>query len=613
MRRHLAGKQARGGMSWGAVFVGAGEVSFRNWAPGQEGLRLRLGEKDLPMLAVGDGWFELRVPNVALGTPYAFVLADGLTVPDPASRGQQGDVHGSSLVTDPNTYAWQNTAWEGKPWEEAVIYELHVGTFTPEGTFAAASERLAHLAALGVTAVELMPVAQFSGNRGWGYDGVLLYAPHRAYGTPDEMKAFIDAAHGHGLMVLLDVVYNHFGPDGNYLPRLAPSFFNEDEQTPWGPAIAYGQEPVRRYAIENALYWLGEFQLDGLRLDAIDQIRDASSATHVLIELAREVRKAWPDRHIHLTTEDNRNITALHERDAEGGVVRYTAEWNDDFHNAVHCIATGENEGYYAAFSEQALPKLIRSLAEGFTFQGDARWGDDRGGKSSAHLPPTAFIDFLQNHDQTGNRALGERLTLLANPAMLRALSAILMLSPHIPMLFMGEEYGEVRPFFFFTDFHGDLANAVRNGRRREFADFAAFRDGTAIDEIPDPNAMETFQASKLDWGRAETTEGHAALEITRNLLALRRRHIVPLLTEAGGHGGTVLKAREGVVAIDWQLGGSLLSLRANLSTRSTACPPLQGQALYAEPSQVADVLVAEGDLPPLCAVFGIAATGGDR
>ncbi len=449
----MAGKQARGGMSWGAAVTGPGEVDFRLWAPGQKGLRLRLGDKDLPMLAAGDGWFELRADNVEPGAPYAFVLADGLAVPDPASRRQQGDVHGSSLVTDPDAYAWRNAAWKGRPWEEAVIYEMHVGTFTPQGTFAAAGKRLAHLASLGITAIELMPVAQFSGDRGWGYDGVLLYAPHRAYGTPDEMKGFIDAAHGHGLMVLLDVVYNHFGPDGNYLPRLAPEFFDPAEKTPWGPAIAYGQEPVRRYAIENALYWLGEFRLDGLRLDAIDQIRDATSAVHMLVDLAREVRQKWPDRYIHLTTEDNRNITALHERDAQRDVALYTAEWNDDFHNAAHAIATGESEGYYAHFAENAVAKLARSLAEGYVFQGDAAWGDNGRGEPSSHLPPTTFIDFLQNHDQTGNRAFGERLTLLADPAMLRALSAILALSPHIPMFFMGEEYRRDSPVLLLHRF----------------------------------------------------------------------------------------------------------------------------------------------------------------
>ena len=281
--------------AWGAQSVAPREVRFRVWAPGQQALAVRVGDRDLPMTRDGEGWFEKVVRDVAPGAQYSFVTSDGLAVPDPASRAQAGDVHGASLIVDPGQYQWQDTGWKGRPWHEAVLYELHVGTFTPEGTFRAAAERLPHLAALGITAIEIMPVAQFGGCRGWGYDGVLLYAPHPAYGAPEDMKALIDAAHHHGIMVLLDVVYNHFGPDGNYLPTLAPQFFHPERHTPWGAAIAYEREPVRRYFIENALYWLDEFHLDGLRFDAIDQIHDPDSPSHILIEIARRIRAEHPE------------------------------------------------------------------------------------------------------------------------------------------------------------------------------------------------------------------------------------------------------------------------------------------------------------------------------
>lgn len=429
-----------------------------------------------------------------------------------------------------------------------------------------------------------MPVAQFSGERGWGYDGVLLYAPHRAYGTPDDMKAFIDAAHGHGLMVLLDVVYNHFGPDGNYLPALAPAFFHPERSTPWGAAIAYEKQPVRHFFIENALYWLEEFHLDGLRFDAIDQIRDTESETEILIEIARRIRSEFPGRHIHLTTEDSRNITALHERGDGKKVVHFTAEWNDDFHNAAHVVASGEVDGYYEDFAEDPWGKLGRALAEGFVYQGERspHAGGSPRGKASAHLPPLAFIDFLQNHDQIGNRAFGERLFSLASPELLSGLYAILLLSPHVPLIFMGDEWGETRPFCFFTDFHGELAEKVREGRRAEFTKFAVFADAGKRDTIPDPNAVETFLASKIDWECANSATGKAWLSYVTALLDLRRRRIVPLLGAGTGHAGTLLRAADGVIAVDWTLGEALVQLRANLRDEEREVPPTSGEVVFA-------------------------------
>jgi len=570
--------------TWGAEMSGPSGARFRLWAPNEEAVTLRIAGEDRPMAKDADGWFERVDGDAAAGAAYAYVLGDGTVVPDPASRCQQGDVHGPSVLVDPTAYRWEHADWLGRAWEETVITEIHVGTFTPEGTFRAAIERLPHLAETGVTAVEVMPVAQFSGNRGWGYDGVLLYAPHTAYGTPDDFKAFIDAAHGLGLMVFLDVVFNHFGPDGNYLHAYAKDFFHADRHTPWGDAIAYEKPPVRRFFIENALYWLEEFHLDGLRLDAVDHVLDDESDTEILIEIAREIRARITDRPVHLATEDNRNITRLHERGPDGEVVLHTAEWNDDIHNVVHVIATGETEGYYVDFAEHHWEKFARALAEGYAFQGEIsrHGGDTPRGEPSAHLPPTAFVDFIQNHDQVGNRAFGERLIDLAEGDMVRALTAILLLSPHIPLLFMGEEYGETRPFCFFTDFHGDLADAVREGRRREFRHFAAFQGAPEeIDHIPDPNAETTFAASRLDWAKLDTDTGRAWNGLVRELLALRQARIVPLLKGAGGNCGTVVPSEEGVIAVDWTLAGGRLQLRANLSAEPMAMPDGVGETIY--------------------------------
>ena len=570
--------------TWGAEFVAPGTVRFRLWAPNEAAVTLRLDGTDHPMDRDEDGWFETVRSAVQAGAGYCYVLGDGSVVPDPASRAQAGDVHGPSVVFDPTRYRWRTPDWPGRPWEEAVISEIHIGTFTEAGTFRAAIDRLPHLAETGITAVEIMPVAQFAGTRGWGYDGVLLYAPHNAYGTPDDFKAFVDAAHGLGLMVFLDVVFNHFGPDGNHLHNYAEDFFHAERHTPWGAAIAYEKPAVRRFFVENALYWLTEFHLDGLRLDAVDHVIDEESETEILVEIAQEVRAQVTDRPVHLATEDNRNITALHERDPDGQVVLHTAEWNDDLHNVAHAIATGESEGYYIDFAEDHWGKYARALAEGYAYQGEvSRFaGNTPRGEPSAHLPPTAFVDFIQNHDQIGNRAFGERLLDLAEHEIVEVQTAILLLSPHVPLLFMGEEYGETRPFCFFTDFRGELADAVREGRRREFIHFAAFNGSPdELWQIPDPNAESTFQASKLDWAKLETEAGRTWNAFVRALLAVRHARIVPLLKGAGGNAGKVLLADDGAIAVDWTLNGGRLELRANLSAEARALPALTGEVIY--------------------------------
>ena len=565
---------------WGARHFPDGRGRFCLWAPDQDGMQLRLPGGDRPMQAIGDGWFALETDDVPAGTDYSYVCGTGQVVPDPAARQQAGDIHGPSKLIDPDTYKW-TCDWPGRPWAEAVLYELHVGTFTPEGTFAAAAAKMAHIAAAGFTAVELMPVAQFAGTRGWGYDGVLLFAPHNVYGTPDELRALVDAAHAAGLMILLDVVYNHFGPEGNYLHEYADHFYDADRDTPWGSAIAYRLPQVRRFFVDNAIYWLDEFRFDGLRLDAIDHVRDPAADPSILVQLAREVRQRFPDRH--LTTEDDRNVIHLHPRDPDGSVPLYTAEWNDDFHNAAHVVATGETEGYYGNYKDHPTALMTRALAEGFAYQGEdsPTTGKPRG-VSSVDQPPLAFVDFLQNHDQIGNRAFGDRLTTLTDGRMLRAMTATLLLSPHIPLMFMGDEYDESRPFLFFTDFRGELAQAVRDGRRREFKDFVAFGRHADPLSIPDPNAPETFAAAKLDWRHCTSDDGQAALKRVRRLLELRQRRIVPHLDGTGPRSGRILAGRDGAVAVDWQLKGALLQLRANFAFHGQTLPDATGELLFA-------------------------------
>lgn len=570
---------------WGAEFISGDVVRFRVWAEGQQQLTLRLADEDLPMTAVGHGWFQIDVPGVTHGTEYQFVLQDGMTVPDPASRAQKGDVNGPSVVIDPGRYQPINPNWAGRPWEETVIYELHIGTFTPQGTFRAAIDKLPYLAELGITQLEVMPVSQFGGSRGWGYDGVLLYATHSAYGTPEDFHAFIDAAHGLGLSVVLDIVLNHFGPEGNYLPLLSPAFFDAQRMTPWGNGIAYEREPVRHYILDAPLFWLTEYRLDGLRFDAIDQIKDTASK-HILQQIAETIREALPDRHIHLTTEDSRNVIFLHPRDEKGATPLFTAEWNDDFHNAAHVFATGETHAYYQDFAFEPEKKFARALAEGFVYQGEVslQTGHSRGVECHTQ-PPTFFVDFIQNHDQTGNRAQGERLITLAGADKTRVLLAALLLSPHIPLLFMGEEYGETNPFLFFTDFHGELAKAVREGRAKEFTGHSG-HDG----DVPDPNDEQTFARSKLDWHNVTTAQGKSWLRFTRSLLVLRHRYLVPLLRPGGTVEGKIVKTAPGMVAVSWSFPTGTLSLALNIANKPVDVPALAGETLFSWP-EVSDVL----------------------
>ncbi|HEV7293525.1 MAG TPA: malto-oligosyltrehalose trehalohydrolase [Devosia sp.] len=588
--------------SWGAVLLPDNQVRFRIWGSLEKSIKLRIKGQDLESTPDQEGWREWVLEGILPGTSYSYVIDGELECPDPVARAQHGAVNGPSVVVDPAKYQWRHTDWQARPWEETVYYELHVGTFTPQGTFASAAEKLEYLRDLGITTIEIMPVGQFAGERGWGYDGVLIYAPHTAYGTPEDMKAFIDAAHGLGLNVVLDVIYNHFGPEGNYLPTYAPDFFHPERHTPWGAAIAYEKEPVREFFIENALYWLEEYNLDGLRLDAVDHIRDEESDPELLVEIGQRIRQRWPDRRIHLTTEDNRNITSLHERDEDGRIKLYSGEWNDDFHNVAHMIATGESESYYADFVERHWWKMARALAEGFVYQGEPTTAGEQEGRGvpSGHLPPTAFVDFIQNHDQVGNRAFGERLTDLAEASMVETLLAMLLLSPHIPLLFMGEEWGETRPFTFFTDFHGELADAVREGRRKEFAGFEAFSGGEeSLKNVPDPNAESTFQSCKLNWAAVDSGDGRERLELVRQLLRLRREHIIPLLADTRGYAGKIEQAEDGLVSVSWRLNGAVLHMAANLDNNLRPARAISGMVIYASSEEASRSLAESGELPP--------------
>ncbi|NOG72534.1 malto-oligosyltrehalose trehalohydrolase [Roseicella sp. DB1501] len=579
--------------AWGATLLADGRTRFRLWAPDAPEVALEVeGQAPQPMTAQEEGWHE-AVAAVGAGARYRFRVSPDLAVPDPASRLQAGDVHDPSVVLDPRAYAWRQPGWTGRPWHETVLYELHAGTM---GGFAGVEAALPRLAELGVTAIELMPINAFPGQRNWGYDGVLPYAPDATLGTPEALKSLIDAAHGLGLMVFLDVVYNHFGPDGAYLHAYAKTFFDEGIHTPWGAAIDFKKPAVRSFFEDNALYWLNEYRFDGLRFDAVHAIAEESW----LDALAARIRREIPDRHVHLVLENERN-GAHHLRPAG----EFDAQWNDDGHNILHPLLTGEREGYYEDFAEDGATKLAKVLAEGFFFQGQvsAHLGEKRG-EPSAHLPPTAFVLFLQNHDQVGNRAFGERLTALAEPQALAAATALLLLSPQIPMLFMGEEWGASAPFLFFTDHNAELAPLVTAGRRKEFAKFAAFQDPARRERIPDPNAEQTFRDSIPDPGEASRPPHDAVLALHRRLLALRRERIVPHLPGARALGAQAVG--EKAVLARWRLGdGSILTLAVNLGEAPAPCTlpdGAGGETLFEGLSGAAGRL-ATGTLLPRCTI----------
>jgi len=598
-------------MPFGAECRDDGTIRFRLWAPAAASVRLCLNDqvdREFDMPERGDGWFELVTRDARPGSLYRFNIDREQCVPDPASRSQPSGVHGPSEVIDPTAFSWRHQNWKGRPWDEAVIYELHVGTFTPEGTFAAADARLDYLSNVGVTAIELMPVSTFPGQRSWGYDGVLPYAPAEVYGRPDDLKHFIDVAHAKNLMVLLDVVYNHFGPEGNYLPLYAPPFFTDRHHTPWGRAINFdgtASRTVRDYFIHNALYWLEEYHFDGLRLDAVHAILD-DSTPDILTEIATRARGHFaPERHIHLVLENADNTARYLRRDSDHRPRLFTAQWNDDIHHALHVLITGETDGYYADYADQPARRLGRCLAEGFGYQGEASMyhnGEPRG-EPSRNLSSECFVSFLQNHDQIGNRAFGDRILQLANPAAVRVAMTCLLLAPSPPLLFMGEEFGARTPFLFFCDFGPDLAAKVTTGRRSEFARFAAFNSPEAQARIPDPNSENTFLASKLDWNSLEEPEHREWLQFYRDLLLCRRQEIIPRIAEINiGEAEFVVLASEAIL-VRWPFErGGALKLFANFSDQEISITEgLSGRVLY---STAANLLEKEKKLPAFSAAW---------
>ncbi|MGA2552630.1 MAG: malto-oligosyltrehalose trehalohydrolase [Burkholderiaceae bacterium] len=563
---------------FGAEVLGPGMASFRIWAPDVASIGLELEDAaPIALTPQSKGWFELVTPCAA-GTRYRYVLPDGTRVPDPASRAQACDVHDASVLIDSNAYVWQKPNWTGRPWHETVLYELHVGLL---GGFAGVAHHLPALAALGVTAIELMPIADFPGARNWGYDGVLPYAPDVAYGPPDALRALVDRAHELDLMVFLDVVYNHFGPEGNYLGRYARDFFRSDVKTPWGEALDFRREEVRTFFTENARYWLTEFRLDGLRLDAVHAIDDGGW----LKEFPDLVRASLDaERHVHLVVENDDNDAAL----LDAG---FSAQWNDDVHHALHVLLTDETEGYYGDYVPEASALLARCLKEGFAYQGEAsrhRDGTARG-TPSAHLEPTSFVAFLQNHDQIGNRAMGERLSELASGKALRAATSLLLLSPWIPLLFMAEEQEHSRPFCYFTSYEGALADAVREGRRREFARFPAFTSAEARVRIPDPNNAETFHQSRPAALLLDTLSDPETLPHFISTLLELRKSLMACLQSVRPLDSGVLG--EKAVYAHWRLAdGRTLSVFVNLDT----------QPVSFQPRKLGPALGPEGLLHPL-------------
>lgn len=564
--------QRKHSMPFGAEITNDG-VRFALWAPSAARVELVRGERRLEVPAAGQGWFKVVDPDAEPGERYAYAI-DGSQdlVPDPASRFQDDDADRRSTVVDPTAYDWQDSAWRGRSWNEVVLCELHLGTVTPDGTYAALEQQLAHFVETGITAIELMPIAETSGVRTWGYDGVLPFAANNAYGTPDGLKRLVDRAHAHGLMVFLDVVYNHFGPTGNFLHSYAESFFNEKHHTPWGAAINFdgrsdSSEAVREFFIHNALYWLEEFHIDGLRFDAVHAIIDEGDK-HFLDDLAERIREALPDRHIHLVLENEHNEASRLARGGDGRALAYDAQWDDDYHHCWHVLLTGEDEGYYGDFAGDTVQRLGRCLAEGFAYQGEASPNLKRNrGERTTGLPPQAFVAFIQNHDQIGNRAQGDRLTSLADPRHLKLARAVLYLAPLIPMIFMGEEWGTKTPFQFFVNFERepDLEEAIRKGRAKEFESFKSFGGDDPASQVPDPTDAATFERSKLDWDEAAKEPFAEILAETRELLALRQKAVVPLMS-----GGFVDSSYErigaGGLRVEWRFERGALGFVGNFA-----------------------------------------------
>jgi maltooligosyltrehalose trehalohydrolase len=531
--------------------VQAGGVHFRVWAPTSKRVAVLVGENELPPSAPifplepeGDGYFSGLVEKVGTGALYKFRLDAG-DFPDPFSRFQPQGPHGPSQVVDPGAYRWGDAAWRGVGREGQVVYEMHVGTFTPEGTWDAAAEQLGALAGLGITVLEVMPVAEFPGRFGWGYDGVDLFAPTRLYGPPDRFRAFVDRAHAHGIGVILDVVYNHFGPDGCYLRCFSPDYFTDRYENEWGDAINFdgpNNGPVREFFLANAGYWMEEFHLDGLRLDATQSIHD-SSPEHILAQISRRVREAGKGRATYIINENEPQHVKLVKPFAEGGY-GMDALWNDDFHHSAIVTLTGRSEAYYMDY--RGTPQEFISMAKyGYLYQGQRyKWQKKRRGTPSLKLHPSHFVTFIQNHDQVANSLCGKRIHELASPGNLRAMTALMLLGPGTPMLFQGQEFAASSPFLYFADHNPELARMVAAGRRQFLEQFPSSAClGSELDRIlAQPESEATFLRCKLD--HSEREKNIETYRLHRDLLALRRKDPVLREPRRGGLDGAVLSDR---------------------------------------------------------------------
>ncbi|MES2610859.1 MAG: malto-oligosyltrehalose trehalohydrolase [Pseudomonadota bacterium] len=558
-------------MPFGARLLSGGGARFSLWAPAAQEAALwyrptpKAAARTLPATQADGGWWQANAADAGAGTPYRWLIDGKLTAPDPASRSNPWGPHEPSVLTDPGSYTW-NTDWAGRPWSELVFYELHLGSFTPSGNCEGAIRRLPELAALGFTAIELMPLASFGGQWGWGYDGVLPYAPHAAYGSPEDLKRLVDQAHALGMCVFLDVVYNHFGPDGNYLHAYAPHFFSSSHASPWGAAINFDQEGsavVRDFFVHNALYWIEEFGMDGLRLDAVHAIAD-DSRPDILQELSARVRElaTVSGRLVHLVLENEKNQPDRLAPSPEPGL--YDAQWNDDFHHAVHVALTEESQGYYAKFARHPLALLARVLTHGFAFPEAASVA---GGDP---VPLSCMVNFIGNHDQIGNRAFGERLGQLASAEGAELALLLALLTPAAPMVFMGDEFAASTPFLYFANWDGGLRDAVREGRTREFGHAVT---GDAV--LPDPCDVASLHASQLQWDESASTTGQARKALVQRALAARRTWLLPRAQQLCLQGHTAEFVGESGLRVAWHYqDGTTVGMDMNLGPEAVVTLP---------------------------------------
>jgi maltooligosyltrehalose trehalohydrolase len=571
-------------MRFGASVLPGGGAEFRLWAPAAQKVELclqhGLEKKFFEMDDLGGGWRGTRNPDARHGSLYWYRINGDMLVPDPVSRFQPEDALGPSQLIDPQAFEWTDGDWKSRPWEEAVFYELHVGSYTTRGTFDSLIGRLDYIAGLGVTAIQLMPLNCFPGRRNWGYDGVLPFAPEDTYGHPESLKSLICEAHSRQLMVFLDVVYNHFGPLGNFLPHYAPQFFTNRHVTPWGLAInldGEGRRTVKDFFINNALYWLTEYNFDGLRIDASDWLID-ETRPDFLTEMAKTIRERLGYGK-HLVLENDDNPVEYLRRDDKGRPMLYNSMWDEDLHHCLHVSATGETDGYYQDYKEKPVYFLAKSLTEGYAYQGE--WSEyrkkNRGGETGG-LYSSSFVAFIQNHDQVGNRPLGDRINKLAKPEAIRAITEILLLSPAPPLIFMGQEFMADSPFPFFSDLSPELAPAISDGRLKFFIDLPMFKERYNLDDMPDPSDERTFQSAILDFKQLSEPEHALWHKLHKELIETRKREIVPRLKGVKTDGAGFEMYGDRSFKAWWTLNdGSILTLIANLGAEDSGVPEFPG------------------------------------